>query len=88
MSNLQMHMVKVNELMAFQNSKDFQYVSECSKYKFKRRLNYHLHQIVDYYTNFAYEIFNAIKRAVEEVMMCLEPFISAIIKLVVGETDD
>ncbi|MDE8104779.1 hypothetical protein PT078_07585 [Erysipelothrix rhusiopathiae] len=81
-------MAKVNELMEFQNSKNFQHLSECSKYKLKRRLNYHLHQIIDFYTNFAYEIFNAIKRAVEEVMMCLEPFISAIFKLVVGEADD
>lgn len=88
MSDLQMHMAKVNELLEFQNSKDFQYLSDCSKYKFKRRLNFHLHQIVDYCTNFAYELFHTIKRAVEEVMMCLEPFISAIIKLVVGEADD
>lgn len=88
MSDLQMHMAKVNELMEFQNSKDFQYLSECSKYKFKRRLNYHLHHIVDYYTNFAFELFNVIKRAVGEVLVCLEPFISAIIKLVVGEADD
>lgn len=88
MSDLQFHMAKVNELMAFQNSKNFQHLSECSKYKFKRRLNFHLHKIVNYYTNFAYELFHAIKRAVEEVMMCLEPFISAIIKLVVGEADD
>ncbi|MDE8158300.1 hypothetical protein P1O03_07915 [Erysipelothrix rhusiopathiae] len=88
MSDLQLHMAKVNELMEFQNSKNFQYLTECSKYKFKRRLNYHLHQIIDFYTNFAYEIFNAIKRALEEVMMCLEPFISAIIKLLDGEADD
>ncbi|MDE8208498.1 hypothetical protein PT115_03395 [Erysipelothrix rhusiopathiae] len=88
MSDLQMHMAKVNELMAFQNSKNFKYLSDCSKYKFRCRLNYHLYQIVNYYTNFAYELFHAIKRAVEEVMMCLEPFISAIIKLVVGEADD
>lgn len=88
MSDLQMHMTKVNELMEFQNSKDFQYLSECSKYKLKRRLNFHLHQILDYYTNCAFELFHAIKRAVEEVMMCLEPFISAIFKLVVGEADD
>lgn len=88
MSDLQMHMAKVNELMEFQNSKNFQYLSESSKYKCKRRLNFHLHQIVDYYTNFAYELFNAIKCAVEQVMMCLEPFISEIIKLVDGEADD
>lgn len=88
MSDLQMHMAKVKELLEFQNSKNFQLLSDCSKYKFKRRLNFHLYQIVDYYTNFAYELFHAIKRAVEEVMVCLEPFISAIIKLVVGEADD
>ncbi|WP_342621979.1 hypothetical protein [Erysipelothrix sp. P66] len=88
MSDLQMHMAKITELLEFQNSKDFQYLSDCSKYKFKRRLNFHLHKIVNYYTNFAFELFHAIKRAVEEVMMCLEPFISAIIKLVVGEADD
>lgn len=88
MSDLQMHMAKVNELLEFQNSKNFQYLSECSKYKFKRRLNFHSYQILDYCTNFAYELFHAIKRAVEEVMMCLKPFISATIKLVVGEADD
>ncbi|MDE8064065.1 hypothetical protein PT182_08200 [Erysipelothrix rhusiopathiae] len=88
MSDLQLHMAKVNELMAFQNSKNFQHLSECSKYKLKRRLNFHLHQILDYYTNFAFELFHAIKRAVEEVMVCFEPFICAIIKLVVGEADD
>lgn len=88
MSDLQLHMAKVNELMEFQNSKNFQHLSECSKYKFKRRLNYHLHQIIDYFTNFTYELFDAIKCAVEEVMVCLEPFISEIIKLVVGEADD
>lgn len=88
MSDLQLHMAKVNELMAFQNSKNFQYLTECSKYKLKRRLNYHLHQIIDFYTNFAYEIFNAIKRAVGEVLVCLEPFICAIIKLVDGANND
>lgn len=88
MSDLQLHMAKVNELMAFQNSKNFQHLSECSKYKLKRRLHYHLHQIIDFYTNFAHELFNAIKREVEEVMMCLEPFISAIIKLVDGANND
>lgn len=88
MSDLQTHMAKVKELMEFRNSKNFQHLSECSKYKFKRRLNFHFYQILDYYTNFAFELFHAIKRAVEEVMMCLEPFISAIIKLVVGEADD
>lgn len=88
MSDLQMHMVKANELMEFQNSKNFQYLSECSKYKLKRRLNYHINQIANFYRNFAYELFDLIKRVIEKVMLCWEPFISTIIRLVNGEIND
>jgi hypothetical protein len=53
MSDMSLHLEKIIEMTTFQFSSEYQFLSESSKFKFERKIKYHLNQ----YTNQFFEIF-------------------------------
>lgn len=75
--NKTIHLEKIIVMMSFKLSKGFQFLSESSKFKFERKLQYHVNQ----YKNDFVEMFKPIFDLFQEISKVISNVVNEIYKL-------